>query len=163
MSMHDTTSSGRTTTKPRIIAGIIVIVIGLIFIAVGFAEREEAAKINTKTTEETLFGGETEVTDMDKLAEKNSKEFNGIALIMFGIFICIAGLIGIFSGFQLRSQIPYQSPIYTRVDETSKNTHTKPHPESSETPEKIRIRCARCKYLETTDATFCSKCGARLY
>ncbi|MCK5561129.1 MAG: hypothetical protein KAJ51_11065 [Thermoplasmata archaeon] len=156
------TSTGKPPVKKGIIfAGVIVIAIGLIFIALGSVEREEAGKIDTKTTEESWFGDEHEVTDMDKLADKNQKNFNGIAMIMFGVFICIAGGIGIASQFSSRTHIGYHSPIFTRVDDRPKRTATK-H-KSPEPPEKIRIKCPACKYLDTEDATFCSKCGSKLY
>lgn len=160
------TDFGMSTEKPPIrkgivITGVIVIAIGLIFIALGAVQREEAGKIDTKTTEEVWFGDEREVTDMDKLAEKNQKNFNGIALIMFGVFICIAGGVGIASKSSSRSNIGYNSPIYTRVEDRPKSTGT--IPKSSEPPGKIRINCPSCKFLETEDATFCSKCGSKLY
>lgn len=156
--------------KGIVIAGVIVIAFGLILIALGAAQREAAGKIDTKTTEESLFGDEREVTDMDKLAEKNQKNFLGIAMMTFGLFICFAGGIAAASQFSSRSHIGYHSPVYMRVEDRPKRAgkqleaeDSTLEPETTEPPEKIRIKCPSCKYLETEDAIFCSKCGSKLY
>ena len=143
--------------KGMLIGGIILLIFGIILLIYGFLG---FAGVHGSSGE-----------GFDGINERASQGFSSIFSIAGGGFLTMIGLALIYIS-QIRRVTKYvateTAPAVTTVTEAAGEGIAKGINKSggikvsSQSTEKIMIKCRECGYLESIDAEFCSKCGKKI-